>query len=90
VIALFVAIILLSILAEILFWHYWHHFLAEQLALVTGVIGCLILTGAALFIYFKLRGSNHRAYDMLWGTIFAVAVIAAIASLLMLVESLLH
>jgi hypothetical protein len=90
VIALFVVIILLSILAEILFWHYWHHFLAEQLALVTGVIGCLVLTGAVLFIYSKLHGSNHRAYDLLWGTIFAVAVISVIAALLMLVESLLH
>ena|GEM_PF-3048058 len=90
VIVLFVAIIILSIVAEILFWNYWHHFLAEQLALVTGVIGIVVLTGALSFIYLKLHGSSHRAYDILWGTILVVVAISVIAAFLTLVEILLH
>ena len=90
VIALFAAIILLSILVEFLFWTYAHGWLLEQLGLVTGVMGLLVLTSALLFIPLKLYGSNHRAYEILWGTAFAIAVIAVMATLFTLVEMLLH
>jgi hypothetical protein len=90
VIVLFLAIFILSIVAEILFWTYWHHFLAEQLGLVTGVVGIFFLTGTLLFIYLKAHGSNHKAYDILWSTIFVVAVILLIAAFLTLAEILLH
>jgi hypothetical protein len=90
VIALFVAIILLSILVEFLFWTYAHGWLLEQLGLVTGVMGLLVLTSAVLFIPLKLYGSNHRAYEILWGTGFAIAVIAAMATVFTLAEILLH
>jgi hypothetical protein len=90
VIALFVAIILFSILVEFLFWTYAHGWLLEQLGLVTGVMGLLVLTSALLFIPLKLYGSNHRAYEILWGTAFAIAVIAIMAILFTLAEILLH
>jgi hypothetical protein len=90
VIVLFVAIIILSIVAEILFWNYWHRFLAEQVFLVTGVVGILGLAGTLLFIYLKRHEANHRAYDILWGTIFVVVVISLITAFLALAEILLH
>ena len=89
-IALFFAIMLLSILVEFLFWYYAHGWLLEQLVLVTGIMGLLVLAGALLFIPFKLYGSNHRAHEILWGTAFAIAVIAAMATLFTLVEILLR
>jgi hypothetical protein len=90
VIALFVAVILVSILVEFLFWTYAHGWLLEQLVLVSGIMGLLVLTSALLFIPLKLYGSNHRAYEILWGTAFAIAVIAVMATLFTLVEILLH
>ena len=89
-IGIFLALIALSILAEILFWNYWHHFLAEQLALITGVNCILVLTGALLFIYFKSYKSDDDARDILWGTIFALVAILVVTALLSVVEILLH
>ena len=87
-IALFAAILLLSILVEFLFWTYARGWLLEQLVLVTGVMGLLVLTSVLLFIPLKLYGSNHKAYEILWGTDFAIVVIAAMATFFTLVEIL--
>jgi hypothetical protein len=90
VIVLFPVIIIISIVAEILFWNYWHDFLSEQLALVTGVVGIFFLAGTSVFIYLKWHGYNHRAYDILWSTMFVVITIALITAFLTLAEILLH
>ncbi len=89
-IALFAAIVILSIFIEFLFWTYAHGWLLEQLVVITGVMGFLVLTTALLFIPLKLYGSNHRAHEILWGTAFAIAVIAAMATIFTLVEILLR
>jgi hypothetical protein len=90
VIVLFLAILILSVVAEVLFWNYWHDFLHEQISLVTGVVGIFVLTGTLLFIYLKAHGSNHRAYDILWSIIFVVITIALITAFLTVAEMLLH